>query len=637
MTCEVAGPHGRLTQRRTYLQTTASGSFADDQMDSLTPSNFLLNQQLHYTYSALPNPSRNIRLVRLHKAEDGSIVGALQHYSTDKLPTFHALSYMWGKPGDSTWITIDNCRCRVQANLFRFLDTVLSQATAQEQVLLYVDAVCVNQEDVPERNEQVKLMSHIYKSAEQVLCYLGLVASKSAFVFEVLRARHNGASKARLEQLCVELYGSQDRFELQDILVALVDIPYLNRVWIVQEIVLAKSITLYCGGCRLPWQAISYEALAGIVTLFEGKEYSDVEKVRLQKGDFSAYNYRRDDEDFSTAIVRLIRSKDSYSGILRWRGEWDPLFRAKDYRTNPGPLADYEKDFEQALISFGDNKCTDPRDHIYGILGIVNTAPGQISFPVDYGQNAIGLFFTASAYVAESRPQAPLVSFGTLRKALRTEKKYHSIRPFARDLHRWLGLDEHTVSGPTGFLRQEVLRSIPNTHRGRRYPVKLAQFGEVIDRTRLARATSPSQEDSRPCMKTWSIKHNIIKRLDDKYVSQDPPNILCFTLEDVEPGDKIVTIDWSNCAMILRPVAKQNTMRTALGPEFTFVARCVVERQGADIDRIERFLDRRLPYCKDLTTSTIKLQPLMIATEFSISAEDLLILATDLGSYHLYN
>ena len=604
-------------------------------MDSLTPSNFLLNQQLHYTYSALPNPSRYIRLVGLHKAEDGSIVGALQHHSTDELPTFHALSYVWGKPGDSTWITIDNCRFRVQANLFRFLDTILSQLTGQEQVLLYVDAVCVNQEDVPERNEQVKLMSHIYKSAEQVLCYLGLVASKSAFVFEVLRARHNGASKALLEQLCVELYGSQDRFELQDIIVALVDISYLNRVWIVQEIVLAKSITLFCGKCRLQWQAIGYEALAGIITLFEGKEYSDVEKGRLQKGDFIAYNYRRDDEDFSTAIVRLIRSKDSYSGILRWRGEWDPPFRAKDYRTNPGPLADYEKDFEQALISFGDNKCTDPRDHIYGILGIVKTAHGQPPFPVDYGQNAIGLFFTASTYVAESRPQAPLVSFGTLRKALRTEEKYHSIRPFARDLHRWLGLDEHTVLGPTGSLLEKVLLSIPITHRGRRYPVKLAQFGEVIDRTSLARATSPSHQGPCSYMKTWSIKLNIIQRLDDKYVSQSPSSILCFTLEDVAPGDRIITIDWSNCALMLRPVAKQNPLRAALGPEFTFVGRCVVERASVDTDRIERFLNRRLPYYKDLTTSTMKLQPLMIATESSISAEDFLILATDLGSYHL--
>ena len=500
-----------------------------------------------------------------------------------------------------------------------------------------MDAVCVNQEDVPERNEQVKLMSHIYKSAEQVLCYLGLVASKSAFVFEVLRARHNGASKARLEQLCVELYGSQDRFVVQDLLVALVDIPYLNRIWIVQEIVLAKSITLYCGERRLPWQAISYEALAGIATLFEGKEYSDVEKGRLQKGDFLAYKYKRDDEDYSTATVRLIRSKDSYSSILRWRGEWDPPFRAKDYRTNPSPLADYEKDFEQALISFGENKCTDPRDHIYGILGIVRTAPGQPPFPVDYGQNAIGLFFTASTYVAESRPQAPLVSFGTLRKATRTEKKYFSIRPFARDLHRWLGLDEHTVSGPTGALRQEVLHSIPDTHRERRYPVKLAQFGEVIDRTGLARATSPSQEDSRSYIKKWSIKHNIIKRLDDKYVSQNPPSILCSTLEDLAPGDKIISIDWSNCALILRPVAKQNPLRAALGPEFTFVGRCVLERASADTDRIARFLDRRLPYCKDLTASTIKLQPLMIATESSISAEDLLILATDLGSYRVYN
>ena len=606
-------------------------------MDSLTPANFLLNHQLQYTYRALPNPSRYIRLVRLYRAEDGSITGTLQHYPTDGLPTFNALSYVWGKPGDSTWITIDACRFRVQVNLSRFLDTVLSRPPDGEQRPLFVDAICVNQEDISERNEQVILMGHIYKSAEQVLCYLGSVATKSAFIFEVLRARQNGASKSQLEQLCIELHGSQDRFELQDILIALIDIPYLNRVWIVQEIILAKSITLYCGDFKLPWQAISYEALANVAALFKDKEYSDLEKERLQKGDFLAYNYNRDNEDFSTAVVRLIRSKDSYSGILRWRGEWDPPFHAKDYRTNPGPLADYEKDFEQALISFGDNKCTDPRDHIYGILGIMKTAPGQPPFPVDYGQNAIGLFFKASTYVAESKPQAPLVSFGTLRKALHTEDKYHSVRPFARDLHRWLGLDEHTVLGPTGFLRQEVLDSIPTTHRDRRYPVKLAQFGEVIGRTDQTRATSPSQEDSRSYMKSWSIKHNIIKRLDDKYVSQNPPDILCFTLEDAAPGDKIISIDWSNCALILRPVAKQNPFRAALGPEFTFVGRGIVERVSADTDRIENFLNRRLPYCKDLTASTIRLQPLMIATEFSINAEDLLILSTDLGSYHLYN
>ena len=115
-----------------------------------------------YEYEALENTPGAIRTFVLYPAEqlDDPILGELQHVS-HKCYKYTAVSYVWGNPSHVHSIQISGRPFGVANNLFNVLRSLRDQA---EPISLWIDAICIDQNNVLERNAQVQKMASIYRN-----------------------------------------------------------------------------------------------------------------------------------------------------------------------------------------------------------------------------------------------------------------------------------------------------------------------------------------------------------------------------------------------------------------------------------------------------------------------------------------
>ncbi|EAQ87373.1 hypothetical protein CHGG_03992 [Chaetomium globosum CBS 148.51] len=192
-------------------------------------------------------------------------------------PTFTALSYVWGAPlTPSTTtttppphLTISTHRIPVTANLHSAITRLTRQRWAGR---LWVDALCINQRDTAEKNTQVPLMSRIYRAAAQVLVWLGpepdgaaLHAVRELGVLwrEQVREQPGGVGDARRVEAFVRTVrgfaiteggvqgmgggGGRVGFDLEAVWRLFRGRVWWRRVWIIQEVVLARKAVVMCG------------------------------------------------------------------------------------------------------------------------------------------------------------------------------------------------------------------------------------------------------------------------------------------------------------------------------------------------------------------------------------------------------
>ncbi|PMD40914.1 HET-domain-containing protein [Hyaloscypha variabilis F] len=114
-----------------------------------------------------------IRLLRVahSTANPGETEYSLTHVFLGDFPQYKALSYCWGNPQDLVLIKVNGFEVKVTRSLHEALQMFRNETLDIEA--LWVDALCINQEDVDERNHQVLRMSSIYRQAQAVLAWLG--------------------------------------------------------------------------------------------------------------------------------------------------------------------------------------------------------------------------------------------------------------------------------------------------------------------------------------------------------------------------------------------------------------------------------------------------------------------------------
>ena len=220
-------------------------------------------QQIHgrqIPYFPLGSNSSEIRLLRLlgKQFNDTDIPSCeIFHASFDDNPQYEALSYIWGDASLQGKIRLDGRTQLVTQNLAR----ALSDIRDNESKMLWVDALCIDQGNFSERNHQVKQMGRIYHSALRVLVWLGRPAVTDDW------PRSDGLST--LKMLNKILLGSPAESNpastlLKSIsdpkswlqwheLVVLCELPYWNRLWIVQEVGLARELKVYYGRASVNW------------------------------------------------------------------------------------------------------------------------------------------------------------------------------------------------------------------------------------------------------------------------------------------------------------------------------------------------------------------------------------------------
>jgi hypothetical protein len=189
-----------------------------------------------------PLHGRRIRLLRILPGDDlAQICCEVRVIDLDRepRPKYAALSYAWGNPGSEFELSLNGRPVKVRKNLWRFL----RQARQLPSIicdLIWIDALCVEQEDDLERTHQVALMGEIYSSAERAIAWLGPSYSRSDLA---LRDFARGASCWTTSRTASKKWTSPAASAIRSICMR----RYWERLWIFQELLLAREALVLCG------------------------------------------------------------------------------------------------------------------------------------------------------------------------------------------------------------------------------------------------------------------------------------------------------------------------------------------------------------------------------------------------------
>ncbi|KAK4121881.1 HET-domain-containing protein [Parathielavia appendiculata] len=356
---------------------------------------------------------RQIRLLSISTSPSPSndipIACSLDVVDLDCISEFYALSYTWGAPTEygplSTLSSRSDCPilCNgqvlcVTANLHSFLLRA-RQLPGLALRKFWIDAVCVNQRDKRERSEQVMLMADIYRTATVVVSWLGEQDRHTEPGFTLLAELKEVSDYAPhllnyLSKLSPDSheYGDDERmalFSCRQLWVSVAHVfqrTYFSRAWIIQEVVLSRTVKVLCGLYELDWSVIA-----------EASHF------------FSTSGWARHltslfIESAKQALPWQQLSPDEHAN-LRFRYQSPTTLRstAKEYKKRKQQgyqhqnRADWARTLVCNLIRARSFKATDPRDKVYALLGLVH----------EYAHDKPGL---APAYEL-SGAQAPAAAF----------------------------------------------------------------------------------------------------------------------------------------------------------------------------------------------------------------------------------
>ena len=122
-----------------------------------------------YVFEPLP-AGHFIRLIELHPGNrQSSVVVTFKVFKLEEAPEYDTLSYVWGSPENKGLITCNGQLFTITANLLLALQRLQHESHG---VLLWTDAICIDQCSDQERSDQVALMGVIYRSARRVYVHI---------------------------------------------------------------------------------------------------------------------------------------------------------------------------------------------------------------------------------------------------------------------------------------------------------------------------------------------------------------------------------------------------------------------------------------------------------------------------------
>jgi hypothetical protein len=155
----------------------------------------------------LSHQSRKIRVLVLCEGHDDSLVEcSMKVISLDKGAAFNALSYVWGDANDTTTIIVNQLPVTVTKSLAKGLQALRHYTISHTQILdqpplpIWVDAVCINQQDLLERSQQVRMMGDIYSSARNVVIWLGKGTAYTGYALDMMNTTN---FRERLKDLTI--------------------------------------------------------------------------------------------------------------------------------------------------------------------------------------------------------------------------------------------------------------------------------------------------------------------------------------------------------------------------------------------------------------------------------------------------
>jgi len=204
-------------------------------------------------YRALSSGINEIRILRLLPPvdDDDEVRCELVHQSLDETLTYDALSYVWGDPKPAQKIYVGGMAVTVTPNLHGALRRLRHAGRD-----IWVDSLCINQKDDIEKGAQVRLMGRIYRQADYVISWLGEGGDGIDVALKFLEMLKDELLK-NSEMASRMFKANGEPFKtLWDAVGQLFRHPYWTRVWIVQEVLLARNPVLCSGAESCAWDVL---------------------------------------------------------------------------------------------------------------------------------------------------------------------------------------------------------------------------------------------------------------------------------------------------------------------------------------------------------------------------------------------
>jgi hypothetical protein len=330
-------------------------------MATMTPS-FL---DSIYTYETLEGqPEGTIRVLTINPGDANLISCSLSNVQLNNNPSYKALSYVWGDKHCTKTIMIDGKSFPVRPNLWAFLDRF--QRYHGTTACIWIDAICVNQDDIPERNDQVLLMSKIYTQAAAVYSWLDLGTEWQPQMPawpEIMELVELGQTKFRARLMARKDIRTAVSAACQTV-TRLVSNVYWERAWIVQEVLLGQQVFLWYGSAG----ELSLDNFARIYTFF----------VMLRRSE----QYR--DKPLLADLGEAFEKRHYLNRFLKFRYK-EPIEGNYDRRTGRESLRDLLEETSTTL-------CSDVRDRIYAFLNLASDSD-RYGITPDYGKPPADLFY----------------------------------------------------------------------------------------------------------------------------------------------------------------------------------------------------------------------------------------------------
>ncbi|PKK45416.1 hypothetical protein CI102_11945 [Trichoderma harzianum] len=314
-----------------------------------------------YVYKPL-GENKCVRFLTLQPGSGSDpLVGSLEFGSLDpadiaQLPPYEAISYVWGTSDRLFELLCDGAILPLTQSI---RDALVRVRLPNRPRRLWADQICINQDDIAERSQQVKLMNAVYKNASKVLVWLGRdvdgVAADAVRMVHYLDGvfkddkAHEKFKVDHEENLVMQ---SPERWKP---LSKLTKLPWFHRIWIVQEIGTTAPATLYWGDTEMDWDMLSF--VAGILN--------------------ERYHHLRTRFFIGTSNIRYLHKRFVEPDV-----EYDQFH-------NRGNFA-YELHRARHLLA------QDPRDHVYAFLGHFSLGKGSEelqSLVVDYSKSIEEVYF----------------------------------------------------------------------------------------------------------------------------------------------------------------------------------------------------------------------------------------------------
>lgn len=207
-----------------------------------------------FKYNTLSRSRNDIRLLQIlplgPKENESNMKCSLTTYSRHKgYPPYISISYTWGRSDKMYQIELNERQYDVRENVWQLLRELRTTYPAEN---FWIDAVCINQLSKSEKSWQVAFMKSTYAAAAQVIVWLGPEYGLSGLAMYYLASRIAPGQTLSSSSTLALPTQAQTRALLK-----LFSRPLWTRIWVVQEIMLARNITVICGTRCLDWTLIS--------------------------------------------------------------------------------------------------------------------------------------------------------------------------------------------------------------------------------------------------------------------------------------------------------------------------------------------------------------------------------------------